>query len=370
MGDMRDCGIKAPRPYINPFSNFFFHNTVKYSIPTLVIPEDVIDRIDSHLDELPPLYKLLYDIFINTGLRLKEVFFLKDDCIEDSHYDGVCQLKFTPYKVLSARRKHGVDDCHRIMITQSLADRISGHISDTVKLNLTNGSSYIFLSPCPWYPDSIMDSRSFIYSIRGIIKKYDICDENGELWHLTSKQFRKTVAVTLIENGATTEELAYWLGHMCSGTAAKYYAEVRKKKLAELNTRFFKEKFDLILSSEQLEKYTEEERRLLYTDFRLEQRRVELGYCLIKTADRRCPNRNSLYNCVNCKNLCTGQKYLPYWNELLTQQKGIVERLVEAYRADGIDGYSYFAEYKQELHLLNGYESIVDAINEGGASSD
>ncbi len=45
-------------------------------------------------------------------------------------------------------------------------------------------------------------------------------------------------------------------------------------KLAELNTRFFMEKFDLIVSSEGLEKYTEEERRLLYADFRLGHRRA------------------------------------------------------------------------------------------------
>jgi integrase len=364
MGTMRHCEIKAPYPHINPFSNFFFHNTIEYSIPTLVIPEDVIKQINNHLDELAPLYQLLYDIFINTGLRLKEVFFLEDDCIEDSHYDGICQLKFTPYKVLAAKRKRKTGDYHRIMITQLLADKISSHINDKVRISSSNGSSYIFLSPHPWYPDSIMDARSFINSIRNIIKKYNIRDENGVLWHFTTKQFRKTVAVTLIENGATAEELAYWLGHMCSGTAAKYYAEVRKIKLAELNTRFFKEKFDIILSAEQLEKYTEAERRLLYIDFRLEQRRVELGYCLIKTAGGSCPNRNSLYNCVNCKNLCTGQKYLPYWNELLMQQKDIVERLIESYHVGGIEYYTDYAEYKQELRLLKGYESIVEAINE------
>ena len=151
-------------------------------------------------------------------------------------------------------------------------------------------------------------------------------------------------------------------------TAAEYYAEVREMKLTELNTKFFKEKFDLVLSGEQLEEYTEEERRLLYIDFRLEQRRVELGYCLRKTPVGQCSNRSSLYNCVNCKNLCTGEKYLPYWNELLAQQKEIVEKLINVYHADGIKKYTEFAEYKQEIRLLKGYENIVTAINKGGVS--
>ena len=188
------------------------------------------------------------------------------------------------------------------------------------------------------------------------------------MWHFTSRQFRKTIAVRLIENGATTAELAYWLGHLCSDTVAKYYAEVRKMKLAELNTRFFLEKFELIISNEQLERYTEEERKLLYADFRLEQRRVEFGFCMMKAVDGPCQNRNSLYNCVNCRNLCTGKQYLPYWLELLEQQRAIVKKLISAYIADDISDYTNYTAYKQESRLLAGYENIVKAIREGGGS--
>jgi integrase len=370
MSDMRDSAIKTPRPYMNPFASIIFHNIGDYTTPTPVIPEDIVEQLNRHSEELSSTHKLLFDIFFNTGLRLKEVFFLETDCIEASRYEGIYQLKFKPYKVLAARRRHGAGDYHRVMIPQPLADSINRHIIETMPLRTANGSVFIFLSQKPGADKALMTSRPFFQSIRNIIAKHDIRDENGELWHLTSKQFRKTIAVTLIENGATTTELAYWLGHMSKCTAAKYYAEVRKMKLAELNTKFFKEKFDLILSGEQLEKYTEEERKLLYIDFRLEQRRVELGYCLIKAADGRCPNRNSLYNCVNCKNLCTGKKYLPYWNELLTQQKTIVEGLLLAYFSNGIENYADFAEYKQESRLLEGYESIVAAINEGGVAND
>lgn len=133
-------------------------------------------------------------------------------------------------------------------------------------------------------------------------------------------------------------------------------------KLAELNTKFFKDKFDLLLSGEQLEEYSEEERRLLYIDFRLEQRKVELGYCLKKAADGGCTNRNSMYNCVNCKNLCTGRKYLPYWQELLEQQKTIVDSLLMSYVQNSIIDYTDFKEYRQESFLLECYQSIVNSI--------
>ena len=368
MSDICDSRVKTPKPYMNPFANFTFHNLHDYYKRTPVIPEEIIEQLNKHSDELSPLNKLLYDIFVSTGMRAKEVFLLKADCIEPSCYDGVCQLKFTPHKSIAARRRRGVGDYHRIMITKSLANRLSCYIRDMLHLRETNNSSYIFLSPK--YANAIMDSGPFTKSIQSIITKYDIRDENHELWHFTIMQFRKTLAVTLIENGATTAELAYWLSHLNIRTSAAYYAEVRKMKLAEFNTKFFKKKFDMIISKEQLEKYTEEERRLLYIDFRLEQRRVELGYCLIKAADGRCPNRNSLYNCVNCPNLCTGKKYLPYWNDLLIQQKKIIESLISNYHADGIQDYSDFVQYKQKLHLLKGYENIVAAIREGDFSNE
>lgn len=370
MSDMRDNKLNTPKPHMNPFAIITFHNLRQYNTPTTIIPESVAEQLDRYAAELPPLHKLLYDIFMNTGLRLKEVFFLEEDCIEPSRYAGICQLKFKPHKVLAARRRRGAGDYHRIMIPQELADKLSRYIASTKHIRQAVSSSYIFLSQRFGYDTTVMDTQPFIRSVRGIIKRHGICGEDGKLWHFTSRQFRKTIAVRLIENGATTAELAYWLGHLCSDTAAKYYAEVRKMKLAELNTRFFMEKFDLIVSSEGLEEYTEEERKLLYADFRLGQRRVEFGFCMLKAADGPCLNRNSLYNCINCKNLCTGKQYLPYWKEMLEQQEVVFKRLLTAYQADGISDYTKYAEYKQELSLLNGYKNIVKAIQEGGGEHE
>ena len=170
----------------------------------------------------------------------------------------------------------------------------------------------------------------------------------------------------MIENGGTVEELAYWLGHLNRNTAANYYAEVRKMKLAELNTKFFREKFNLLLSGEQLAEYSEEERRLLYMDFRLDQRRVEFGFCMKKMAEGGCGQRNSLHNCVNCRNLCTGEKYLSHWLELLESQVLTVQVMEEKYRLAGITEYQSFKEYERAVFLRDCYKNIVERIKAGG----
>ena len=138
-------------------------------------------------------------------------------------------------------------------------------------------------------------------------------------------------------------------------------------KVARLiNTEFFRSKFELIMTGEQLENYTQEERRLLYTDFCLGQRRVELGFCVRKVADGPCADRCSLYNCVNCRNLCTGKQYLPYWKGLLQEQEKLLDRLAEVYKSESITDYSEYLEYKQEYRLLESYQSVVNMIEKEG----
>jgi len=362
MSDMRDESIKNPRPYQNPFEKFIFRNFKDYVKNTPVIPECVMEQLEAHIKELQEVYQLLFKIFLNTGMRAKEVLFLEADCLEKSKYEGYSLLKYKPYKVLSARRKAGAPDYHRVLIPCSLANEIERQIKSTKLLREEYGLPYIFIRKRKNFKASMLNIWYFVQLINKLIEKYNICDETEELWHFTSRQYRKTLAVTLIENGATVEELAYWLGHLSRDTTARYYAEVRKMKLAELNTKFFKDKFDLLLSREQLAEYSEEERRFLYIDFRLEQRKVEFGYCLKKAADGGCTNRNSMYNCVNCKNLCTGKKYLPYWKELLEQQKTIVDDLLMSYAQNSIIDYTEFKEYRQENFLLECYQNIVNSI--------
>lgn len=365
MSDRRDDAMGSPVPQRNPFERYKFHNAKDYKVRTPIIPEAVAEGIDCHLHELDNTQALLYRIFSNTGMRMKEVLFLETDCLEPSPYDGLVQFKYKPYKTLKARRKQGAPDYHRVFIFQSLADEITVQIRERAKLREEFDLPYIFVNQRLNFRATMINMGNYVLVINKLIQKHNLCDESGVLWHFTSKQQRKTLAVTLIENGGSVDELAYWLGHLGRSSASGYYAEVRQMKLAALNTDFYRKKFDLLLSGEQLAEYSEEERRLLYMDFRLEQRRVEFGFCLKKQADGGCTSRNSLFNCVNCKNLCTGKAYLPYWKELLAEQTHVVENLILSYSKANISDYEDFKEYKQALFLRHCYENAVKAIVEG-----
>lgn len=47
----------------------------------------------------------------------------------------------------------------------------------------------------------MINMGNYVLIINKLIQKHNLCDENGVPWHFTSKQQRKTLAVTLIENG-------------------------------------------------------------------------------------------------------------------------------------------------------------------------
>lgn len=330
------------------------------------MPECVVERLNEVVHELNERDQLIFKIFSNTGLRTKEVLFLEADCIETTRYDELMAIRYKPYKVINSRKKHQLSEYNRVMVSTELADEILAFIKSTANERQSHGFSYIFVNNRNGHKPAMMNMPYYVSKINALISKHKITDEFEQLWYFTNRQYRKTLAVTLIENGATVEELAYWLGHLNRDTAAKYYAEVRAKKLEEMNTAFFKEQFELLLSGEQLSLFNEEERQLLYVDFRLDQRRVEYGHCLRKRSEGECNKQNSLYHCICCNQLCTGKKYLDYWSKLLIEQTKRFQVLVESYESEGIDDYLNYKEYLQEKKLLEGFRSIVATIIERG----
>lgn len=348
-----------PKSHDNPFESLRFVNAQKYHENTPYIPNKVIAALDEYLGELNEIDRLVFEIFSETGMRAKEVAFLESNCIESARYENAFKLKYIPYKTLKARRRNGLSEHHSVYISVELAEKIRKQIAVSEELRKKYSLPYIFLHQHTGYKVSMLNVEYFIKKINDLILKYHICDDSGHPWNFTSRQCRKTLVVNMIENGATATELVYQLGHLNQSTIMQYYAEVKSIKLAEMNSEFFKDQFDVLLSKEQLTEFSEEERRLLYVDFRLGKRRVELGFCTRKLCEGACQSRSRTVHCVNCPQLCTGRQYLSYWRKLLQDQQERLRILIISYENACIASYEEFIEYKQEQRLLFAYENIV-----------
>lgn len=131
MGVHRDENIKSPVPRSNPFAAFKFRNSKDYTKNTPIIPESVMTEMDRHMGELSDEYQLIYRLLSETGMRAKEAVFLESGCVKPSRYESIFSLGYVPYKVLSARRRHGLDDRHRVFITKELAAAVTEQIEKT-----------------------------------------------------------------------------------------------------------------------------------------------------------------------------------------------------------------------------------------------
>lgn len=355
-----------PRPSHNYFMNVEFNNISNMEKRTQPIPDCVINQLYLHLEELLPIHQAIFKIFDGTGLRADEVVKLEENCLEYNEDKDIWLLKYIPTKVLEARRRNGLPDEHYIGLRLEEVKLIQEQIKKTELLRQSSGLKNIFLHEMTFgnrtAPVKVVQGYAFNTAINRLIKKYNIVDEDGKLWHFSSRQFRKTVAMTMIENGATPREVGYHFGHMEYRTNLKYYSEVAEYKLADLNTEFFKKKFEITLGPEQLAAYTEEERRALYVDFCLSHREVELGSCIRHFSQGPCGKRNGNSNCATCGNICTGSRYLHKWIDLRDSAQKRVDELVALYAGDGITEYQYFKEYQRELYFLQSYEATIAKI--------
>lgn len=201
----------------NPFDYVMFKGVNEKN--TDMIPECVIEKILIHLNELRDDIQRMTLIMLNCGMRFKEVAYLEENCLEETTSE-IYVLKYIPYKVLEARRRNGLDDYHRIAIDEEIYNEIKNQIESTKYLREQYNTDEIFLKFGINDNLKLISSISFVYYVQRLINKYNISDESGRIWNITSKQYRKTLAVDMITKGdATIEEVGNYLGHL----SRKYY---------------------------------------------------------------------------------------------------------------------------------------------------
>lgn len=365
---MHNDSLAIANPMTNPFSRVSYHNIDSMEKNTEPLSEDVINSLLGNIDDLEPMYQRILLISLNTGLRFKEIKNLDKNSLYYDEENKAWKLEYIPWKILDARRKRNLDDYTFIVIQDFLVKEIKNQIVETEALRNESKSDKIFLKRMKTLEFgrktiTTVSGADFNSNINKVLKKHNIVDSNGKPCTFNHIQCRKTLAVDMITNGMSSQEVTYQLGHLNSKTTEKYYSEVRKYKLADMNSDFFKKKFNLLVTDEQLLKYSEEERRLLYIGFCTDYREVELGKCIKPFSEGKC-KRSGNYSCATCDKLCVSYDNFPKWEKLYNSKKDIIQKMKKLYEREGISAteYTKFREYQKELHLYNAYKDIFDKL--------
>ena len=350
---------------LNPALNIKLENVLEHVKHTPVIPDDILVFLESNISQLKQKhYELIYRILIETGWRFGDIKQLNINSFEPLN-EELATITTASSKTRESRIKNLLGNTISDVISIHLYHDIKNYIAQTQHIREKYDTNLVFFSieNNSVIPVSIY---SFNKALNELCRKNNITSVDTSFVSISSRQTRKTVASTLISNGAPTSAVQKKLGHVTDATTKRYYSEVQHKKIGELNTEFYKQKFAIYMDDEKLKYFTEEERKVLYIDFCLNKRDVELGVCSKHPSEGSCITLGQT-SCAKCPKIITGEKYLPQWVKLANDSKSLLEQFEAEYISHGIakNEYENFIEYKQEHSLYLHYKEVIEAIKRG-----
>lgn len=351
----------------DPTINTTLNNLSEHRGTTAVIPDDILVYLDNHIQEIRQSdCALAYQLLLETGWRFSDIRKIKtvDLSLSDDGTYGIIST-ISP-KTRKARTKRLLGAEITDVISLQLYNDLSKYIKDTSHEREIYGIETIFFSIIKGRVSNF-SSSSLNRALNNKLIHDGIRSVNETYLRFSAMQTRKTVASTLISAGAPIASVQKKLGHVSKQTAERYYAEVNKKNLADLNDEFYKRKFNIYMTPEKLKLFTEDERRILYVDFCMNRRTVELGVCSKHPSEGRCSSIGHT-SCASCPKLCTGKKWLSRWEKLAEDSAKLLQSFRDKYKENNISSKEYetFIEYKQELLMYQRYISVIKEIKSGG----
>lgn len=204
---------------------------------TKPIPPDIFDKILYHAihDEKNVLTKAGIIIQSQTGLRINEVLSIREGCVKTTS-DGYDYME-----VMLSKTEKGDPIVHKVFINELVKDVIRELSEITAPLRKESGLKELFL---------IRNRGIRVLSIHKwnenrlphFIERWNIRDNKGELYHLTSHQFRATFVRELVKQKVPIAMIMKQYAHV-SIEMTSHYLTLQAEEIKEVYS-------DMILSPE------------------------------------------------------------------------------------------------------------------------
>ena len=344
-----------------------FQKTMKTN-KTKPIPEDVLDKILYHAvhDEKDVLTKAGIIIQSQTGLRINEVLSIQEGCVKRTS-DGYDYMEVTLGKT-----EKGEPIIHKVFINELVKDSIAELSEYTAELRKESGLKELFLVKKPYIHVSNKEDWSW-RKLTPFIKRHDIRDNKGELYPLTSHQFRATFVRELIKRKVPIAIIMKQYSHVSIEMTAHYLTlqeeEVKEiysdmilspeSKIAGLRAKEIKGKLDGLFHGK-----TEAEIDDVITDLAktMSFNPLPTGVCLYDFRRGNCTDGDGCFF-YNCPNYITEVQFYPILKDELDLLEKEMARLKElGYEREWQKQYikyKYLKPLVESLEVqLNGKESV------------
>lgn len=339
---------------------------------TKPIPEDVFDKILYHAvhDEKDVLTKAGIIIQSQTGLRINEVLSIQEGCVKRTA-DGYDYMEVTLGKT-----EKGEPIIHKVFINELVKDAIAELSEYTAELRKESGLKELFLCKSAKKKNAIN-----VYSLEHwndqklspFIRRHDIRDNKGELYSLTSHQFRATFVRELIKRKVPIAMIMKQYSHVSIEMTA-HYLTLQEEEVKEIYS-------DMILSPESriaglrakeikgkladlFHGKTEAEIDDVITDLAktMSFNPLPTGVCLYDFRRGNCTDGDGCFF-YNCPNYITEVQFYPILKDELDLLEKEMARLKElgqepAYQVQAVK-YKYLKPLVESLEVqLSGKESV------------
>ena len=204
---------------------------------TKPIPPAVFDKILFHAvhDEKDVITKAIIIIQSQTGLRINEVLSIQEGCVKTTS-DGYDYMEVSLSKTVK-----GAAILHKVFINELVKNVIQELSEFTAPMRKESGLKELFLVRMKGIrvvtTSGINSGRLYTF-----IKRWDIRDSKGELYHLASHQFRATFVRELVKQKVPIAMIMKQYAHV-SVEMTSHYLTLQAEEIKEVYS-------DMILSPE------------------------------------------------------------------------------------------------------------------------
>jgi len=321
-------------------------NDIKY------IPEGVLQQLEDNLEHLTPSEHIPIVVLLRaTGWRISDILSLRyDECLNRTSQGWYLCGDIPKTQVFN----------HRVPITNEVASVVRSVVEEVKEKSTSdnNHNKLLFVrfdgkrkGRCPL-------ALSIQKALNRLVKRQNIVDDQGGLFHFGNHAFRHTKGVELINNGMNLLHVQKWMAHASPEMTLRYarildtsmrksWEEATKQGLFRISTSGKPTKINV--SDIQNEDLIEWE----YIRSNLDAVRMPLGYCM-KPKKQEC--HTQLNPCLTCRNLCTSHDFIPQYELEIQETRAMIER-------GKIQGRSIWVEKNEAL--LARYVSILIVLKEG-----
>lgn len=200
------------------------------------IPDDVMDRINHALkEEENPYIKYGTIILETTGMRPGDLLLLRTDCIQEHPISGHT-ISWFDHKNRKDRDRlpvpaECVEAVRRLTeVTATIREKADADIQDRL---------FIYK---PWLGTNkreiiIVSRLVFSQWYRLFARRHGITGNDGRIYNITARKFRRTLATDMLSRGANIKVIQEVLGHASVVTTKLYYADIKDSSMAEIFSR-------------------------------------------------------------------------------------------------------------------------------------